>query len=155
MKKNDFHVSILVDKTPAEAFQCINTVTQWWTENLEGSSAELGDEFSVHFGDVHYSKQKIVESIPGRKIIWLVTESRLNFLQNKEEWNGTRIGFEISTQAEKTRVDFRHIGLMPDIECFGACSNAWSQYIQQSLLKFINTGKGEPTVKEDQTAAAS
>lgn len=152
MKSNDFHTSILVDKTPAEAFQCINAVTKWWTENLQGNSENLGDEFSVRFGDVHFSKQKIVEVIPGKKVVWLVTESLLNFLQNKEEWNGTRIVFEISRQGKKTRVDFTHEGLAPDIECFDACSNAWSQYIHHSLFKLIAGGKGQPTLKENPTA---
>jgi hypothetical protein len=152
MNSSDFHTSILVDKTRVEAFDCINAVTKWWTENLEGSCEKLGDEFSVRFGDVHYSKQKLVELIPGRKLVWLVTESQLNFLEEKDEWTGTRISFEISTDGDKTKIDFRHIGLVPGIECFGACSNAWSQYIHQSLLKFINTGEGVPTRKENPTA---
>ena len=60
MKANDYHTSITVDATPAEAFMFINSVAKWWTENLEGSSQKLYDEFTVLFGDVHYSKLKLV-----------------------------------------------------------------------------------------------
>ncbi len=148
MKEPDFHTCIWVDAPAQEAFNCINSVTKWWTENLEGSSQKPGDEFTVRFGDVHYSRQKLVEVVPGKKVVWLVTDSKLNFLKNKQEWTNTRICFEILNAGNKTQVHFTHMGLTPGIECFNACSNAWSEYIQGSLLKLINTGKGQPGRKE-------
>ena len=148
MQKRDYNTSIIVDATAQDAFESINTVTEWWTENLEGSSQKLGDEFAVRFGDVHYSNQKLVEVVPGKKIVWLVTDSKLNFIKDKQEWTDTKISFEISTQGEKTKIHFTHIGLVPGVECFDACSNAWSEYIQVSLFKLINTGKGQPARKE-------
>ncbi len=147
MKEQDYTINILVDATPEEAFKNINNVSKWWTENLEGSSENLNDAFTVRFDEVHVSTQKLVELIPGKKIVWLVTESRLNFINDKQEWTGTKICFEISGENKKTEIRFTHQGLVPEIECFDACSNAWSQYIQQSLLKLINTGSGEPTLK--------
>ena len=143
MKEQDYHTSIAVDVTAHEAFNCINSVTKWWTENLEGSSQKLNDEFTVRFSDVHYSKQKLVEIVPDKKVVWLVTDSKLNFIKDKQEWTNTKISFEISTQNDKTKIHFTHIGLVPEIECFNDCSNAWSQIIQQSLFSLITTGKGK------------
>ena len=151
MKEQDYHTSITVDATAHEAFESINSVSQWWTENLEGSSQKLNDEFTVRFGDVHYSKQNLVEVVPGKKVVWLVTDSKLNFLKDKHEWTNTKISFEIATQNDKTKIHFTHIGLVPEIECFDACSNAWSQYIQQSLWRLVTTGKGQPDKKENKT----
>jgi hypothetical protein len=151
MKNQDYSVSITVNATTQEAFKRINSVTKWWTENLKGSSEKLNDEFTVRFGDVHMSKQKLVEIIPDKKVVWLVTDSRLNFIKDKQEWNGTKISFEISEKNNKTQVRFTHHGLIPEIECFDACSNAWGDYITNSLRKLINTGKGEPTPKEDKS----
>jgi len=154
MKSQDYSVSITVNATPQEAFKSINSVTKWWTENLEGSSQELNDEFTVHFGDVHVSTQKLIEVIPNKKVVWLVTDSKLNFIKDKQEWNGTKIIFEISEKDNKTQVRFTHQGLIPQIECFDACSNAWGDYITQSLRNLINTGNGQPTKMEAKARVA-
>ncbi len=148
MNKQNFTTAFSVNQTPEEVFDAINNVTGWWTENLEGSSKKINDEFEVRFGDVHYSRQKLIEVIPGKKVVWLVTDSKLNFIKDKEEWTHTKIVFDISKQGDKTQVRFTQQGLLPEIECYGACSNAWSDYVQNSLRSLITTGKGKPTPKE-------
>jgi hypothetical protein len=154
MKELDYHTTLTVNATAHQAFQSINDVSKWWTENLEGSSHKLNDEFTVRFGDVHVSRQKLIEVIPDKKVVWLVTESKLNFINDKHEWTGTKIVFEVSDKDRKTQIRFTHLGLIPGIECFNACSGAWSQYIQESLLNLINTGKGQPDLQENKTVAA-
>jgi hypothetical protein len=154
MQKQDYSVSITVNATAQEAFKSINSVTKWWTENLVGRSEKLNDEFTVRFADVHVSTQKLVEIVPDKKVVWLVTDSKLNFVKDKHEWTGTKISFEIFEKDKKTQIRFTHLGLVPKIECFNDCSNAWNQYIQQSLLSLINTGTGQPTPKEVQTNEA-
>lgn len=148
MENQSFTTSFLVDQTPKEVFDAITHVCGWWTENLEGHSKELNDEFSVRFGDVHYSKQKLIEVIPGKKVVWLVTESKLNFLKDKSEWTNSKIRFEISGKDHKTEMRFTHLDLVPGIECYDACSSAWSDYINNSLYSLITTGKGQPNLKE-------
>jgi hypothetical protein len=147
MKNKDYSVSITVNATPEEAFNGVNSVTKWWTENLEGSSQNLNDEFTVRFGDVHMSKQKLVEVIPGRKVVWLITDSRLNFVKDKSEWTNMRISFDIAEKDGKTQIIFTQAGLVPEVECFGGCSNAWDHYIKGSLFKLLTEGKGVPELK--------
>jgi hypothetical protein len=144
MKEQDYHVSITVDVTAQEAFKSINSVSKWWTENLEGSSQKLNDEFTVRFDDVHVSTQKLVEIIPNKKVVWLVTDSKLNFVKDKEEWTHTKISFEIAEKDGKTQISFTHIGLVPGVECYSGCTNAWGQYIKGSLFKLLTEGKGRP-----------
>ena len=144
LARHDFNTGITVNATPKEAFDCINSVTKWWTENVEGNSLKLHDEFAVRFGDIHYSKQKIVEFIPDKKVVWHVTDSYLSWLKDKHEWNNTVITFEITVKDNKTQILFTHVGLVPEIECYTECSNAWTGYIQDSLFNLITTGKGQP-----------
>ena len=148
MKNQDYTVSITVDATAKEAFKSINNVTKWWTENLDGSSQKLNDEFIVNFGDVHFSKQKLVEVVPDKKVVWLVTDSKINFVKDKQEWTNTKISFEISGYDNKTQITFTHFGLVPKIECYDDCSGAWGQYIKGSLFKLLTEGKGTPELKE-------
>ena len=75
-------------------------------------------------------------------------DSQLNFIKVKQEWTGTKISFEIVEKNNKTAILFTHHGLIPEIECFDACSNAWSDYINNSLRNLVNTDKGQPTPKE-------
>lgn len=152
MNNQNFTVSFLVDQTPQEAFQAINNVYGWWTENVVGSSVKLNDEFEVYFEDVHYSKQKLIEVVPGKRVVWRVTDSKLNFIQDKTEWTNTEISFDISKKGGKTEIRFTHIGLAPEVECYDACSSAWSDYITNSLRKLITTGKGKPTKQENKLA---
>ena len=148
MEKHNYTTSITVNATAHEAFSSINRVTKWWTENLEGRSEKLNDVFTVQFGDVHLSTQKLIEVIPDKKVVWLVTDSKLNFIVDKQEWTNTKIIFDLSEQDNKTIIQFTHEGLVPTVECFDACSNAWADYVQNSLKKLINTGQGNPTPNE-------
>lgn len=137
---NNFTTTFTVDQTPEEAFAAINNVQGWWTGEIEGSTAQLGDEFSYRYEDIHYSKQRITEFIPGKKVVWHVLEAQLNFTQDKTEWQGTDITFEITRQGDKTEVRFTHVGLVPEFECFDSCSNAWGFYINSSLRNLITAG---------------
>ena len=115
-------------------------------ENRASKAAptKLGDEFTYRYKDIHYSKQKVTEFIPGKKVVWLVLDSSLSFIEDKSEWNGTQIIFDIASKGGKTEVRFSHVGLVPEVECYDGCSNAWGSYINGSLKKLIAKGKGQP-----------
>ena len=148
MKKKDFTTTFSVDQSPEEVFDAINNVRGWWSEEIDGSTDKLGAEFKFHHKDLHRSTQKITEFVPGKKVIWHVSEARLNFVKNKTEWNGTEVVFEITKKDGKTELRFTHVGLVPAFECYGDCSGAWGFYINDSLRGLITTGKGQPALKD-------
>jgi hypothetical protein len=93
MTKQNFTTTISVDQSPEEAFAAINHVRGWWSGEIEGDTGKLGAEFTYRYQGVHRSKQKITELIPGKKIVWHVSDSHLGFVENQSEWNGTDIVF--------------------------------------------------------------
>jgi hypothetical protein len=148
MATSDFTTIISVDQTPEEAFNAINNVRGWWSEEIEGGTEKLNDEFNYHFRDVHICKMKIIESVPGERIVWLVLENYFNFIKDLNEWIDTKIIFEIADKNGKTEIRMTHQGLVPEYECFDICKNAWTQYIQESLFNLITTGQGQPNGNE-------
>jgi len=144
MKNQDYTATLTVDASAKEVFNSINDVTKWWTDELKGSSKKLNDEFTVQFADMHVSTQKIVEFLPDKKVVWLVTASNLSFITQKDEWTNTSISFEIVEQGNKTQLTITHIGLVPAIECFKDCTKGWDYYFKGSLYKLLTEGKGTP-----------
>jgi len=147
MENHDYHAAITVSQTANEAFTAINSVSKWWTEKLEGSSEKLNDIFTVDFGDKNFVTHKLIEVIPGKKLVWLVTDCYLSWFNDKTEWKNTKMRFDISSSGNQTKIDFTHIGLVPEIECFDICKKGWDQYVKDSLFKLITEGKGQPQKK--------
>jgi len=154
MASKDFTRTFTVDQTPAQAFAAINDVRGWWVGEIEGSTDKLGDEFTYRYKDLHYSKQKVTELIPGKRVVWRVLDSSLGFIEDKGEWKGTTITFEIAKKGKKTEVRFTHVGLVPDSECYGACSDGWTFYVNGSLRSWIAT-RPSPSPRSRASAAAS
>jgi hypothetical protein len=88
--------------------------------------------------------------VPGKKVVWHVVDSHINFVKDRTEWNGTDIVFEINRKQGKTELLFTHAGLVPAFECYGGCSDAWGFYINDSLRSLITTGKGQPNQTEEE-----
>ena len=142
-----FTTTFLVEQSPEEVFYAVNNVRGWWSGNIEGSTDKLDAEWTYSYKDMHRSKQKITELVPGKKIVWHVLDSYLSFVKDKTEWNGTDVVFEISKKGDKTQLKFTHAGLVPEFECYDDCSNAWGGYINGSLRNLITKGKGQPNKK--------
>lgn len=148
MKTEDFTVTILVDQTAEEVFHAVNNVRGWWSEEIEGGTGKLNDEFLYHFKDVHIAKMRLIEVVPYEKVVWLVLDNHFNFIDDKTEWVGTQIIFDITPKDGKTELRFTHQGLVPAYECYKICYDAWTNYITRSLYNLITTGKGQPNPKE-------
>lgn len=138
----NYTTSILVNQSQAEIYEAVNNVRGWWQGEIKGNTDNINEVFSYQMTDVHFSKQKIVELIPNKRVAWLVTESNISFVENKDEWIDTQISFDISTVGKQTQLTFTHKGLTPELECYDNCSNAWGNLIQKSLYSLITNGEG-------------
>jgi activator of Hsp90 ATPase-like protein len=143
MHHKNYKASIEVARSAEVVFSHINEVSKWWSKDFEGRSAKLNDEFIICHPGLHFSKQRVVEMVLCKKVVWLVTESELSWLEkDKQEWTNTRMVFEISAREDKTVVDFTHEGLVPEKECYARCQQGWDMVIKKRLFEFITEGKG-------------
>ncbi len=155
MRGRDFTTTLVVDRTPKEAFDAINNVRGWWSEEIQGSTDSLGGEFTYHYLDVHRCKMMVMEFVPEKKVVWHVLDNYFSFTKDRNEWKGTTISFDISRKGDMTEVRFTHRGLVPAYECYDVCSDAWSTYISGSLGSLITKGKGYPNRKEERVEGRS
>jgi len=143
MDQQNYQSSMAANFTPGEAFEGISCVNEWWAKNFEGSAEKLNDVFTVRFGET-FVTFKVTESMPGKKIVWHVTDCYLPWLNDKTEWNGTTVVFDISPSGDETQVTMTHVGLVPGVECFDQCEAGWNKHFKGSLLKLLTEHVGVP-----------
>ena len=143
MKSQDYHQSFVADVTADEAFDAINDVKAWWTKSFEGHSESVHDLFSTPFGKT-WVKFEVTEMVPGRKIVWLVTDCNIEFVKDKKEWKDTKVVFEIESVAQGVKVSMTHVGLVPDVECYANCERGWNHHFGESLRKLLIEKVGLP-----------
>lgn len=148
MENENYTSTLLVDQNASAVYQAIQQFSQWWSEEIEGSTNVLGETFFYHYKDVHLCKIKLIETIPNEKLVYLVVDNQFNFTEDQSEWINTLLIFDISKQDEKTQITFTHKGLHPNHECYKVCNEAWTHYIQDSLYQLITTGIGLPNPKD-------
>jgi len=148
MNERDYSRTFVVPQTAQEVYDAIARVTDWWTINTDGNTKTVGDEFTVQFGDVHRTTQRITEATPGKRIVWQVTDSNLPWLKDSEEWKGMEVVFEIAPTADGSQLTFTHVGLTPQVECFAQCEKGWDYFISTSLFQLITKGVGLPDTTE-------
>ena len=88
------------------------------------------------------------------------TAGKLSARRPAAHLNHGPIDLILEAFGDETEVRFTHVGLVPDDQCYDACSDGWGTYINGSLKDLIVVGKGHPNVGEaitgsEQSLAAS
>ncbi len=145
LENSSYKRSLPLSASDEKIFESIINIPLWWTEMFEGTADRQGRKFTVRFGSSVFKTMVVEELIPNKKIVWNVVDSVIDIpeLNNKTEWIGTKIIWEISTHQDKTVLELRHIGLTPKIECYTICENGWNGFTE-SLTELIHTGLGKP-----------
>ena len=141
----DYHSQLRANTTAKQAFENISHVSAWWAKNFEGSARKLNDVFTVRFGET-FVTFRITEMVADKWIVWQVEDCHLPWLNDKKEWNNTKVIWEItSSKTHSTQVDMTHVGLVPGIECYDRCEEGWDRHIKESLFKLLTEDKGQPS----------
>jgi uncharacterized protein YndB with AHSA1/START domain len=153
MSDQSFTTTVTVDQPARRVYDAVNDVRGWWSEQIDGDTAAVGDEFTYRYGDVHRCHVRITESKPGEQVTWLVVENHFNFTEDSTEWTGDTITFDIAEKDGGTELRFTHHGLVPAYECYSACYDGWTYYVGDSLRSLITTGEGKPNGMDEPKTA--
>lgn len=140
--KNDFNSSISAKISASEAIEKINKIPEWWGVTFSGSAEKQNDKFTVKMTGDSYFNFTVTELIPGKKVVWLVTDCNMPWYSDKKEWTNTKLIFDLSEDNGVTTLHFTHEGLTPGVECYKDCETGWTHWIKTSLFSYLTTGKG-------------
>jgi hypothetical protein len=149
MEKNDFISSISAKISPDEAIKRISKLPEWWGVTFSGSSEKQNDQFTVKMGGDSFFNFTVAELIPGKRVVWLVTDCNMPWYADKKEWANTKLIFDVTENNGVTDLNFKHEGLTLEVECYKDCAPGWTHWIKTSLFSYFTTGKGvfrEPSI---------
>jgi hypothetical protein len=139
-KAANYTVEIEVARSPNDVFNHIIDLSKWWPEEFEGESVQLNAEFVLRTGDTHYSKNKVVEFVPNKKIVWVTTESRRK--TGDFDWTGTKFIFELIPQGDNTALKFTYDGVVLENES-ERLVQICDITIKEMFYNFITYGKAK------------
>jgi len=142
MGNKNFSRSISAPIIADEAIKRISNIPGWWGVGFTGKTEKQGDTFVVTMPQESFFNFTVTELVPGKRVVWLVTDCYLPWYSDKTEWTDTRLIFDLAEANGVTSVHFTHEGLTPDVECYKDCESGWSHWITASLQSYLATGTG-------------
>jgi len=145
----DYQKTLTINKPVSEVYNAITKhIADWWSNDLSGAAANVGDSFTIAFGKTQ-KRFNIIEAIPDEKVVWQCEKAYINMaaLTNKSEWIGTKLYWALTPNGNATTLHFLHEGLNQSFECYDVCENGWNFFLA-SLQLYIETGTGKPNIKK-------
>lgn len=125
----------------AEADRVFDAITSpegldhWWTVRSAGQPI-AGTEYKLWFGpDYDWAARVTRAERPIR--------FELEMVATDEDWNGTRVGFDLEPNGESTRVRFHHTGWPQANEHFRISCHCWAMYLR-ILRRYLEHGEVVP-----------
>jgi len=113
-KTTHYSVAIELTKSPGDVFKHLINLKKWWPEDFQGEEIKLNSEFIFTTGESHYSKNKVVEFVQNKKVVWLATEAIRK--TDGYDWTGTKFIFELTPKGNDTILKFTYDGVVLENE---------------------------------------
>lgn len=142
-----YRQSLVLEADTAAVYAALTTpqgLRGWWTHDCDVAAA-AGGIHRFRFGP-NRKAMRIERLDPEREVRWTCVDAHIAAaaITRRDEWIGTELVFRLAQDGERrSRLDFEHVGLVPDFECYGICSDGWRHYLG-SLRRFVETGHGTP-----------
>jgi len=122
----------------ARVFDAISTargLDAWWAEESSGEPLE-GTELALGFGPEYRWRARVVRSRPP-------VEFEIELTHADADWTGSRVGFVLEPNGEKTQVHFRHVGWPQPNEHWRISCFCWAMYLRL-LRRYVEQGEVVP-----------
>ena len=139
-KPANYSVEIEIAKSPEDVFNHLINLKKWWPEDFEGEDIKLNSEFVFTTGDSHYSKNKVIEFVSGKKMVWLAIEGIRK--TDNYDWSGTKMIFELTPKRDNTLIKFTYDGVVLENES-ERLVQICDMTIKELFYNFIVSGKGK------------
>lgn len=136
----NYTVAIVIEKSAQDVFNHLIDLSKWWPETFEGEDIKLNTEFVFTTGDAHYSKNKVIEFVPDKKLTWLAIESIRR--SDNYDWTGTKFIFELTPQGNSTLLKFTYDGVVLENE-YDILVQVCDMTIKELFYNFIMNGKAK------------
>lgn len=133
-----YSVEIELAKSPDDVFSHVINLSKWWPEDFIGDGIKTDSDFVLKTGDGHYSKNKVLEFLPDKKLVWITTESIRT--ADNYDWTGTKFIFELTSQDSNTMLKFTYDGVVFENEMEGL-TQICEMCIKGMFYDFIINGK--------------
>ena len=141
-KDNSYSKSLTIKSPIGKVFAAVATVSglKGWRPPLVTGSAAQGRKIRFGFrGMDEFIIMRVTASEAPTYVEW-----RCETHSSLEEWKNSRPIFKFSRQANgASKLDFRHVGLGPNLECFDDCRLGWDHFLA-SIKSLCETGQGNP-----------
>ena len=137
-KDANYTVTVELTKPPGDVFNHIIDLSKWWPEEYIGENIKLNTEFVLKTGDTHFSKNKVIEFVPNKKVVWLTTESIRK--TDNFDWSGTKMIFELTPKDGKTLLKYTYDGVVLENES-DRLVQICDMTIKEMLYNFLTNGK--------------
>jgi len=139
-KTANYTAEIEVAKSPNDVFNHVINISKWWPEEFEGESIKLNAEFVFSTGNTHYSKNKVIEFVPNKKVVWVTTESIRK--PDDYDWTGTKFIFELIPKGDNTLLKFTYDGVVLENES-DRLVQICDMTLKEIFYNFITYGKAK------------
>ena len=106
METINFTSSIAAKISADEAIKRISNVPGWWGVTFSGSSEKQNDQFIINMGGDSFFNFTVAELIPGKRVVWLVTDCYMPWYSDKKEWANTKLVFDLTEKNGVTELNF-------------------------------------------------
>jgi uncharacterized protein YndB with AHSA1/START domain len=127
------------------ALTTLDGLAGWWTQDTSGSPSS-GGELTFGFGS-DKAELMVKEVISPLLVVWKCARH-----SKFPEWQHTTLIFDMRAQdTSSTVVAFRHVGLVPTLNCYTLCTRGWDHYLD-SLAASVEGKGGSPWGAQGQQA---